>query len=376
MSRISEVHIKRDGILPVLINFENGTLSTNMAHSKLQCEMLSDTSTTVDHIITESNNMLYKGAVETFMSTFTMLAIKNKKTNKIRLIEINKCNLAPILKDSLDMNLEHKSKKEMLSILNKTFGSKRTKRRTEIREHMAINVEEVKEQLEKTIQKTVVANEDLKEPSVGDSLDKLMPPIHRDATSVDRLYVLEELVDLEIVQSLSSVADEFLNTKIEKYSFSAFVEDKLLSLKNSDVTTKNMDCCVLLYIDSLINYLTANYRELAKKNFAPCPHSSAVSKYILNTFSMPSANGRTRPNSMRDKTIAYIIVLSLLTCGHIVLVENIAKSLKVSRKKVDDIANAIGVSQSKIDGESVLVLKLPLPKVNASFFRGKKKKGK
>lgn len=79
---------------------------------------------------------------------------------------------------------------------------------------------------------------------------------------------------------------------------------------------------------------------------------------------------------MRDKTIAYIIVLSLLTCGHIVLVENIAKSLKVSRKKVDDIANAIGVSQSKIDGESVLVLKLPLPKVNASFFRGKKKKGK
>lgn len=50
------------------------------------------------------------------------------------------------------MNLEHKSKKEMLSILNKTFGSKRTKRRTEIREHMAINVEEVKEQLEKTIQ--------------------------------------------------------------------------------------------------------------------------------------------------------------------------------------------------------------------------------
>lgn len=66
-----------------IVNFENGTLSTNMAHSKLQCEMLSDTSTTVDHIITESNNMLYKGAVETFMSTFTMLAIKNKKTNKV-----------------------------------------------------------------------------------------------------------------------------------------------------------------------------------------------------------------------------------------------------------------------------------------------------
>lgn len=68
---------------------------------------------------------------------------------------MNKCNLVPVLKDSLDMQLQHKSKKEMLSLLNKTFGSKRTKRRTELKEHMAVNVDEIKEQLEKTIQSKI-----------------------------------------------------------------------------------------------------------------------------------------------------------------------------------------------------------------------------
>lgn len=63
-----------------------------------------------------------------------------------------------------------------------------------------------------------------------------------------------------------------------------------------------------------------------------------------------------------------------MVCGHIVMVEDIAKSLRVGGKKIGDIANAIGVSQSKIDGKSALVLKLPLPKMTAVLHKGKKKR--
>ncbi|XP_026474098.1 uncharacterized protein LOC113377873 [Ctenocephalides felis] len=373
MSRFSEIITKKDGALPILVNFENGSLSTNLSQN-LHCQLLMDASSGDDYVVTESNNIMYKGIVEHFQNTVTMMAIKNKKTNKVRLIEMNKCNLVPVLKDSLDMQLQHKSKKEMLSLLNKTFGSKRTKRRTELKEHMAVNVDEIKEQLEKTIQTTVVDDNDLKVPTVSDSLQNLFPPIHRDATTIDQVYVLDELVELEIINTLSSVADEFLNSEIEKNSFTDFVEEKLIKLKNSDVSTKNLDCCLLLYLDSLIKFFTENYRSLTKKNYCPCPHSAAVSRHILDTFSMLSASGRTRPNSMRDKAMAYIIVLSLMVCGHIVMVEDIAKSLRVGGKKIGDIANAIGVSQSKIDGKSALVLKLPLPKMTAVLHKGKKKR--
>lgn len=83
-------------------------------------------------------------------STRTMLVLHNKRTGKVRLFEAERWEVAPVLEklDDEDNNndIDHK-----ITVLNKQFGSKKIKRRTEQFERLKINVENVKEQLEQTV---------------------------------------------------------------------------------------------------------------------------------------------------------------------------------------------------------------------------------
>ena len=83
-------------------------------------------------------------------STRTMLVLHNKRTGKVRLFEAERWEVAPVLEkyDNEDKinDMDHK-----ITILNKQFGSKKIKRRTEQFEKLKVNVESVKEQLEKAV---------------------------------------------------------------------------------------------------------------------------------------------------------------------------------------------------------------------------------
>lgn len=82
--------------------------------------------------------------------TRTMLMLHNKRTGKVRLIEAEQWQVSPVLqKPVIEENKNDVD--ENITILNKQFGSKKVKRRTERYEKMKIDVNSVKEQLEKTV---------------------------------------------------------------------------------------------------------------------------------------------------------------------------------------------------------------------------------
>jgi len=83
-------------------------------------------------------------------STRTMLVLHNKRTGKVRLFEAERWQVTPVLeKPNVEDNKNDVDEK--IIELNKQFGSKKVKRRTEQFERLKVNVDAVKEQLEKTV---------------------------------------------------------------------------------------------------------------------------------------------------------------------------------------------------------------------------------
>lgn len=69
----------------------------------------------------------------------------------MRLIAVDYATLAPLFEKSPKLKTTTKKSDLLTASLNKEFGSKRTKRITEQRERMKIDIENVKEQLEQTV---------------------------------------------------------------------------------------------------------------------------------------------------------------------------------------------------------------------------------
>ena len=98
-----------------------------------------------------NGNIVYKGYRPNLNTEpmSTMLVIHNKKTGKIKLVQAERWDVAPVLDRNLNANQDVGVDK--LAALNKQFGSKKVKRRTELHEKMKISGESVKELLEKTV---------------------------------------------------------------------------------------------------------------------------------------------------------------------------------------------------------------------------------
>lgn len=80
----------------------------------------------------------------------TMLVLHNRRTGKVRLVQAERWQVTPILDKKLEAD-NTTTIDEKISMLNKQFGSKKVKRRTEQLEKMKVNVDFVKEQLEQTV---------------------------------------------------------------------------------------------------------------------------------------------------------------------------------------------------------------------------------
>lgn len=99
-----------------------------------------------------TNNMLYTGQVQDDELYHNFVMLHNKLNGKIRLLQVDHCTVSPKLNKQNFSSLPVGSSIEAsVSELNKQFGSKATKRLTEQRERLTMNINAVKDQLEKTV---------------------------------------------------------------------------------------------------------------------------------------------------------------------------------------------------------------------------------
>lgn len=167
---------------------------------------------------------------------------------------------------------------ESLVELNKQFGSKRTKRRTEQQERMKMDVETVREQLEETVANVKISETDHSLMMGGGGGNTTMdgstyrPPCNRDATTKEDVYVVSEIVPDVVLDSFADEAAEAYsgnNDKLVSVRCWCYILDVLL------VVLFSLDCNRLLKT-SWLNWLTSMVhphskdRIIFKKNISYC----------------------------------------------------------------------------------------------------------
>lgn len=96
--------------------------------------------------------MLYTGQVEDDDLYHNFIMLHNKKNGKVRLLQVDHCVASPKMnKKNFSSSSVVSNTESSVSELHKQFGSKATKRLTEQRERLTMNIDAVKDQLERTV---------------------------------------------------------------------------------------------------------------------------------------------------------------------------------------------------------------------------------
>ncbi|XP_046435020.1 uncharacterized protein LOC124186923 [Neodiprion fabricii] len=369
---IDKVSLKPNKIQPIIVDFQNGELKDDEAVN-MECGLYCDNKVNRQLLALSNGQVVYKGYRPNpdEAPTYTMLAIHNRKTGKVRLVQAERWQVAPVL------DKEPKGGKDVdddkIALLNKQFGSKRVKRRTEQIERMKINVNSVTKQLEETVSNISIERTDLSLPSLHDEsvANTNLPECNRNASDVQDVYNINDIVPLAKLETLYDAAKTVLNQ--EQEGKSKFFMETLKVLRTDDGCTVKI--ALLLYLEAVAAWLNMPIKDAKKRGIIICSESSDVNDYVIQTYSMRSAQGRQRPNSMRDKGIMHCLILGL-TISNFTLDLNLFTTIiknGAGIKKLGELARFVGAVPTK-DNKNVVVLKLPLPPQLALAKKGKKKK--
>ncbi|XP_063973151.1 uncharacterized protein LOC135160492 [Diachasmimorpha longicaudata] len=364
-AEIEEVVIQPRKIQPIIVNFQNGQLKDTEA-KKMKSGVFYDEKAKKTLVAMSNGQVVYRGyrpdpAKEL---TYTMLAIHNKKTGKVRLVQAERWQVAPVLDREPERNNDLDGNRLMM--LNRTFGSKKVKRRTEQYEKMKVNIEAAQEQLEETIANVEINRDDL--TIQIDEQSAHLPPCNREAALVEHVYNLHDLIPKDVLKTLQSQAEyiQALERNSEFYS---------LALKNIAGSPKmDKKIAVLEFIYSVATWLNMPARNMKKKTKDICSVSPEASQYILETYSVTGASERLRPTSIRDKALLHCMILALMILDFKLDLTLFATLItgRLGLKKLQDLARLVGAVPVKTD-KKVVVLKVPLPAAPTLVPRGKKK---
>lgn len=108
----------------------------------------------------ENEKMLYMGKVEEDEIHNNYLMVHNKNTGKIMLLQVDKATASPVVykKENILSSPVASNRLSSVADLHKQFGSKATKRLTEQRERLTMNIDAVKDQLEKTVSGKIIVS--------------------------------------------------------------------------------------------------------------------------------------------------------------------------------------------------------------------------
>lgn len=369
---IEGVIIQPTKVQPIIVNFQNGELKDEEA-KKMSCGLFYDQKKKKSLLALSNGHVVYKGYKPDTNNDLmrTMLVLHNKKTGKVRLVQVERWQVSPVLqKPSIEDSGTLSDEK--IAMLNKQFGSKKVKRRTEQYERLKINVNSVKEQLEQTVSNIEIDRLDLSTqlPENEYITNTSLPHCNRDAINVEDVYNVYDIVPEKKLKTLHQKASDLLIGDFEgKSKFFKHV------LKQIQCDPNNISkAAILLYIQAVCDWLQMPIKDAKKRGIQICPASAEINTYIIDTYSVQSAHGRSRPNSMKDKGVIHCMILALIICNFVLDLEMFATILKnrMGLKKLTDIARIIGAVSNKED-KKVITLKIPLPTQVPVVKKGKKK---
>lgn len=198
------------------MSFQNGSL-TNIDKENTLFFQARDSETKTRRAIVVAGGNVYQGDVDQQSSTSNFIAIRNKTTNKVRLIPIE----TALLKNNIYCQKEKEEfgfgviqKAESYNKLLRNFGGRKAVRYLDRIEKMKIDVNVVKDQLDKTVEEVDISinNETV---STEDSLNKIRPKCQADASKLEDVYNLYDVIPKDLLDRLDMEANAVVSASLE-----------------------------------------------------------------------------------------------------------------------------------------------------------------
>ncbi|XP_039289426.1 uncharacterized protein LOC111054186 [Nilaparvata lugens] len=375
--KIIEVAGSNKKLQPTLVEFEHGSLNKKNV-AKMECDVvLEDDSQSTTYLAWRNlqKSILLKGTKvqPEHQLAQTLLLIRNKNTNKIRIVATDRLVVSNIVNHdeklaSRKVKDDTVSQQEVALI----FGSKKAQRQAVLSQRLQINQDIVKNKLETSVADITIHADDLN--SSKDATSELLPPCNTEAKKVEEVYNLADIIPEDVLEGLDETASQVVERPPSKpdNEFSNFFVTCITSSPSLLKSTKHLKC--LLYVDCLSRFFTIPTRDMKTENlYKMCPYSKYVRNYITNTFSQLQKKSRLRPVTMRDKAAAQSLVILMIVFQYKMPIQLFQLAFPLYKaNRLQDFGRALRFSSTTSQNWT---LKLPLPSVNA-FGKGPKKRGR
>lgn len=333
-------------VYPMIVHFQNGYINDNFKSN--EC-VLYENEDKKKCLATEINGMIYSGEEDSEDLGKTLILARNKKTGKIRLIEVGNVELKPTIKSNSDTtDMAETSYLE----LSRKFGSKKNRKIMEHREKLKINVSTVTEQMQNVTDSVTEDQLDISSYNRQDSDEFYIPPINREASKVDEVYDIDTMLTEEQYDKISA--------EIEGSDYMTDLNPFLKSIAIKSLSEKQT--VLLVYANALLQLFATLMKDISRKNFVACPYSVTLNNIILQNF-LSNANGkRGRSPQFKDKSLCHALVFILLINNYKFDFDNLCQQLKLTPRTVTSKVALTGATLVNTGSKKVAQLKLPLNK--------------
>lgn len=199
------------------MHFQNGTVLPSVENG-LECMLARNGEHQLHAIVAQADNAYVGRAGDGFADDLlrNFVGIRNRVTNKIRLVEVEQCSLLSkhYQHDAAATTDRTTDTQQAYKIMLKSFGGKAANRMLEKKDKMRLNVDVVKEQLDKTIQAepadtTGTAERDAFDDAIAEReevMKTILPKMNIEATRVEEVYQLTDLIDEDLLARMNDDA--------------------------------------------------------------------------------------------------------------------------------------------------------------------------
>ncbi|XP_049629518.1 DNA-directed RNA polymerase I subunit RPA49 isoform X2 [Suncus etruscus] len=329
------------------------------------------------------------------------VGVLNKTSGQMEVYDAELFNMQPLFSDESiesESSLENQAKtfREKMDSCIEAFGTTKQKRALNSRRMNSVGSESLNRAVAKAAEEiihtkgvTALLSDAAHDDSQDDSL--YLPPCHAEASKPEDVYKFADLLTPAEYEALEGPSEAFRNVTseeilkmIEENSHCAFVIEALKSL-SADKELRDRQARCLWFLDTLIKFRAQKVIKRKSALGSEVPH--IINTKLLKHFTCLTYNNGSLRNlisdSMKAKITAHVLLLALHINNFEIDLTVLQRDLKLSEKRIIEIAKAMRLRVSKKKVEVVAgrveehrlgVLRLPLPAPQAAERQAKRRK--
>ncbi|XP_017480358.1 PREDICTED: uncharacterized protein LOC108369702 [Rhagoletis zephyria] len=354
---------KRTASMPTLLNFQNGQLAAVSKHATQFCRLLQKSGKSpVKVAMVTAKDQIYHGVVdggEAPALTDTYICVRNKITNKVRIIPIEQATLSNHIYNTLEQKpLPTLTAEHTKAVLMKQFGGRKAARFAANQETNKINVDVLRNDLENTVRETDLNGQVEEKPNTEHNFDILRPKFNKDAKKLEEVYNVHDIVPGELLDRLDEESKVVYSTPVDKLPLqSEFLCKCVKQIQDSTPTPEGfLNLKLIIYMDCLLSLLKTRARSLKSVELSGI--TEKAENDVRTRFSDPNSKPFSRTPHTSEKALCYFIVMATIISENFSVDLNVlSQELGVSKQKLLKFAHIVNVCRApKTD---LLTLRLP-----------------